>query len=251
MAGGFKSVAKQMPTVSTHQDDAVESKRSSSGTQDWSCAVCRRKSVHLERGDGSALHQLECCSFAYLLFHLSGLVEQEEDQSHTIKEARGPAGHCNDVYSPADDMSWLKWPRRDTAVMMEVSKETRGGIYLTIEEVAPHGEEPSEIVMNDQVLYHAGDLVIPARPDAGVDMRQGPSGPGPRPDNRGDAIKENHGEDDPMEGKSVKMSEFDLGALERDLLDYDFDKKEGGGANETVVPMTLAFHQERRVQAAQ
>ena len=51
-----------------------------------------------------------------------------------------------------------------------------------IEEVAPHGEEPVEIVMNDQVFYHAGDLAIPARPDAGVDMRQGPSGPGPRLD---------------------------------------------------------------------
>ena len=58
--------------------------------------------------------------------------------------------------------------------MMEVSKETRGGTYLTIEEVAPHGEEPVEILMNDQMFYHAGDLVIPARPDEGVDIRQGP-----------------------------------------------------------------------------
>ena len=72
------------------------------------------------------------------------------------------AGHWNDVYTPADD----KRPRRETAVMMEVSKETRGGIYLTIEEVAPHGEEFVEIVMNDQVFYHAGDLAISARPDA-------------------------------------------------------------------------------------
>ena len=92
------------------------------------------------------------------------------------------AGHWNDVYTPADDKSRLKCPRRETVVMMEVSKETRGGIYLTIEEVAPHGEEPVEIVMNDQVFYHAGCLAIPARRDAGVDMRQGPSGPGPRPD---------------------------------------------------------------------
>ena len=37
-------------------------------------------------------------------------------------------------------------------MMMEMSKETRGGIYLTIEEVAPHGEEPVEIVMNDRVF---------------------------------------------------------------------------------------------------
>ena len=40
--------------------------------------------------------------------------------------------------------------------MMEVNKETGGGIYLTIEEVAPHGEEPDEIVIKDQVIYHAG-----------------------------------------------------------------------------------------------
>ena len=123
------------------------------------------------------------------------------------------------MYTPADDKSRLKRPRRETVVMMEVSKATRGGIYLKIEEVAPHGEEPVEIVMNDQVFYHAGDPVIPARPDTGVDMRQGPSGPGPRPDNGKDAKKENHGEDDPMEGKSDRMSEFDLVALERDLLE--------------------------------
>ena len=101
--------------------------------------------------------------------------------------------------------------------------------------MAPHGEEPVEIVMNDQVFYHAGDL---ARPDAVVDMLQGPSGPGPRPDNGGDANKENHGEDDPMEGKSDRMSEFDLGALERDLLEYDFNETDGGEANEPVVLMT-------------
>ena len=83
-----------------------------------------------------------------------------------------------------------------------------------------------------------GDLAIPARPDAGVEMRQGPSGAGPRPDNGGDASKENPVEDDPMEGKSDRMSEFDLGALERDLLEYEFNKTECGGANETMVLMT-------------
>ena len=124
--------------------------------------------------------------------------------------------------------------------MMEVSKETRGGIYLTIEEVAPHDEEPVEIVMNDQVFYHAGDLAIAARLDAGVGIRQGTSGPGTRPDNGGDANKENHGEDDPMEVRSDIMSEFDLGALERDMLEYDFSETEGGGANETLVLMTLS-----------
>ena len=147
-------------------------------------------------------------------------------------------GHWNDVYTPADDMSRLKWLRRETMVMMEVSKETRGGIYPTIEEVKPHGEEPVEIVMNDQVFYHAGDLAIPARPDAGVDMRQGHSGPGPRPDKGGDTNKDNYGEDDPMEEKSDRMSEFNLGALERDLLKYDFNETDGGGANETLMLIT-------------
>ena len=41
-----------------------------------------------------------------------------------------------------------------------------------------------------------------------------------------------------MEGKSNRLSEFDLGALERDLLEYDFNETEGGGANETLVLMT-------------
>ena len=59
------------------------------------------------------------------------------------------------------------------------------------------------------VLSCGGDLPIPARTDAGVDMRQSPLGPGPRPDNGGDANKENHEEDDPMEGKSDQMSKFD------------------------------------------
>ena len=50
--------------------------------------------------------------------------------------------------------------------------------------MALHGEEPVEIMINDQVFYLGGDLMIP-RPDSRVDMRQGPSGPGPRPDHGG------------------------------------------------------------------
>ena len=66
------------------------------------------------------------------------------------------AGHWNYVYTPADDKSRLKWPRRETVVMRKVARESRGGIYLTIEEMAPHGEEPGEIVISDQVFYQAG-----------------------------------------------------------------------------------------------
>ena len=69
-----------------------------------------------------------------------------------------------------------------------------------------------EFALKDQVFYHTGDLLIPARPDGGVDMRQGSSQLGPRPDNGGDAKKGNHGENDPMEGNIDRMSELDLGA---------------------------------------
>ena len=193
-----------MPTVSTHQQDFVGSKQSSSGTQDRSCTRCRREDDQVERGDGAALHQLECCSFAQLRLHLSGLVEQEEDQSHRSRKPEVSVGHWNDMYAPADDKSRLKWPRRETVAMIEVSKETREGIYLTIEEVAPHGEEPVEIFINEQMFYHAGDLLIPAWPDAGVDMRQGPSGPRPRPDNGGDANKKITVKMTPWKGRATE-----------------------------------------------
>ena len=62
------------------------------------------------------------------------------------------AGHWNDVYSSADDKSRLRWPRRETVVMLEVANESREGIYLTIEEVAPDVEEPVEIVIFDKVF---------------------------------------------------------------------------------------------------
>ena len=42
-----------------------------------------------------------------------------------------------------------------------------------------------------------------------------------------------------MEGKSDKWSEIDLGALERDLLEYDFNETEGGGANEKLVLVSV------------
>ena len=105
----------------------------------------------------------------------------------------------------------------------------------------PHGEEPIVIVKNDEVFYQMGDLMIPARPDSGIDERLGPCGPGAKPYYEGkgeDAKKENQREHDPMEGKCDKFSGTDLGALERDLLKYDFNEAEHGGANETLILMT-------------
>ena len=55
---------------------------------------------------------------------------------------------------------------------------------------------------------------------------------------RKETRKKNQGKDDPIEGKNSNMIDFDLGALERDLLEYDFNEAEGGGANETLVLMT-------------
>ena len=77
-----------------------------------------------------------------------------------------------------------------------------------------------EIVINDDVLYQASDLMIAARPDSGVDMPQVPTGPVPKPHDEGKdegTNKENQGGDDPMEGRGDKVSQIDLGALERDL----------------------------------
>ena len=117
------------------------------------------------------------------------------------KKPEVSADHWKDVYTPVDDKSRLKCPRRETVVMMEVSEESRGGIYMTVDEVAPYSEGQVEIVINDQVLCQAGDLITPVRLDSRVDMRQGPSGPRPKPNDgerEGDANKANQGKDDPM-----------------------------------------------------
>ena len=68
---------------------------------------------------------------------------------------------------------------------------------------------------------------MPVRPDFGMDMRQGPLGPGLTSDaNDDDAMDQN---DDPMEGKEDKTSALDLGALERDLLEYQFSEDDDDG----------------------
>ena len=48
-------------------------------------------------------------------------------------------------------------PDRETAVMLEMARESRGAIYLTIQEVVSHGEQPVEIVINDEMSKQAGD----------------------------------------------------------------------------------------------
>ena len=68
----------------------------------------------------------------------------------------------NQRYAPADDLSRLKWSVEAKVVILEVAKECRGGTYITVDDLAPHGEELLEFLVNDELFYHAGDLTVPA-----------------------------------------------------------------------------------------
>ena len=121
-------------------------------------------------------------------------------------------------------------------ILLEVARECRVGIYMTVDELAPHGDESVEFLVNDDPFYHAGDLRVPNRSDSGMDMRHGPSGPGPKPDSKDDEVT-NQG-DDPMEGKEDKTSGLNLGALEKDLLEYQFSEDdEDGEVDEPLLMM--------------
>ena len=54
----------------------------------------------------------------------------------------------NEVYAPTDDLSRLRWSGEVKLVMLEVAKGCRGGSYITIEDMAPHGEESVEFLVN-------------------------------------------------------------------------------------------------------
>ena len=142
----------------------------------------------------------------------------------------------NEVYSPTDDLSRLKWSGEVKVVMMEVAKESRGGSYITIEDLAPYGEESVEFLVNDELFYHAGDMTVPARPDSGTDSRQGPSGPRPKLDAGDDELMDH--DDNDTEGKTEKPGETDLGALERDLLEYRFSEDDDGEVDGSLLLMT-------------
>ena len=142
----------------------------------------------------------------------------------------------NEVYTPTDDLSRLKWSGEVKVVMLEVAMECRGGSYITIEDLAPHGEESVEFLVNDELFHHAGDMTLPARPDSGIDTRQGPSGPKPKPDANDDELMDQ--DDNDIEGKTEKPSETDLGALERDLLEYRFSEDDDGEVDGSLLLMT-------------
>ena len=96
-------------------------------------------------------------------------------------------------------------------IILKVVKECRGVTYKTIDDLAPCGDESGEFPVNDELFYHAGNLTVPARPDSGMDMRRGPSGPGPKPDSNDDDLVDQ--DDDHLKGKGEKSGGLDLGAL--------------------------------------
>ena len=145
----------------------------------------------------------------------------------------------NEVYSPTDDLSRLKWSGEAKVVMLEVARESRGGSYITIEDLAPHGEELVEFLVDDELFYHAGDMTVPARPDSGTSAQQGPSGPKPKPDADDDDPMDQDDKDDETGGnKTEKSGETDLGALERDLLEYRFSEDDDGEVDGSLLLMT-------------
>ena len=86
------------------------------------------------------------------------------------------------------------------------------------------------------MFYHAGDLTVPGRPDSGIDTRQGPSGPKPKPDADDDELMDQ--DDDDIGVKTEKPGETDLGALERDLLEYRFSEDDDGEVDGSLLLMT-------------
>ena len=60
-----------------------------------------------------------------------------------------PADVWNDVYTPTDDLSRLKWSGEVKIVIVEVAKECREGTYITVDDMAPDGEESVEFLVDD------------------------------------------------------------------------------------------------------
>ena len=107
---------------------------------------------------------------------------------------------------------------------------------MTVDELAPYGDESVEFLVNDELFYHAEDLTVLARPESGMEMRHGPTGPGPRQDTNDD--EQMNQDDDHMEGKGCKSNGLDLGALERDLLEYHFSEDDVREVDRNLLLMT-------------
>ena len=81
-------------------------------------------------------------------------------------------------------------------------------------------------------------MTVPVRPESGIDTRQGPSGPKPKPDADNDELMDQDDNDNDIEGKTGKPGETDLGALERDLLEYRFSEDDDGEVDGSLLLMT-------------
>ena len=81
-------------------------------------------------------------------------------------------------------------------------------------------------------------MTVPARPDLGIDTRQGPSGPKPKPDEDDDELMDQDDNDNDIGEKTEKPCETDLGALERDLLEYRFSEDDDGEVDGSLLLMT-------------
>ena len=55
----------------------------------------------------------------------------------------------NNLYTPADDWSRLQRPGEVKVILLELSRECRGGIYMSVDELAPHGDESVDFLVND------------------------------------------------------------------------------------------------------
>ena len=74
------------------------------------------------------------------------------------------------MFTPADDLSRLKWSGEAKLILLEVTKECGEGTYMTIDDLAPYGDESIEFLVNDELFYNAGDLTVPARPGSRTHM---------------------------------------------------------------------------------
>ena len=114
-------------------------------------------------------------------------------------------------------------------------------------DLEPCGDESAEFLVNDELFYHAGDLTVQARPDSGIDMRQGPSRLGPKPDKNDDELMDQ--DDDQLKGKGEKSGGLDLGVLERDLLEYQFSEDDDGEVDGNLLLMTPSSFMSPRKEA--
>ena len=62
-----------------------------------------------------------------------------------------------------------------------------------------------EFLVNDELFYHAVGMTVPARPDSGIDTRQGPSGPKPKPDADDEELMDQDDEDMDQERQKSRV----------------------------------------------